>query len=294
MRWVIALCCAVAWAVCPVLAEDTPEQRQLDFANGLFQRGLYAEAVEEYEKYLASAAPGEDNNSARYRLGESAYAQGQYEKAVAAFDLVLAANPEQTLRHRAALSRGEALYFMKRHEEARAALQPLSTEGDDHQRSRALYYLGRSHADTGNYQAAAASFRAVVDGLQGTQLAPYAQYHLGFALLAQDLFEDAAVQFSAVAGGGADVETRAESRYRAAQIYDKIGWHDAAIDAYQKLIADFPESTHIERARYGLAWALFRGKKGEDAQKAAEAFEKAYPESTLRVGLTGNATYRFD
>ena len=116
----ITLCC---WSLAAA-AEDTPEQRQLDFANGLFQRGLYAEAVEEYEKYLGSAAPGEDASTARYRLGESAYAQGQYEKAVAAFDLVLGANPDHTLRHRAALSRGEALYFLKRHEEARAALQP--------------------------------------------------------------------------------------------------------------------------------------------------------------------------
>jgi TolA-binding protein len=113
---------------------------------------------------------------------------------------------------------------------------------------------------------------------------PTPQYQLGFALLAQQQYEDAAVQFSAAAASKADDATRAEARYRAAQVYDQIAWHDAAADAYQKLLDEFPNATQRERATYGLAWARFRGGDTEAGRRAAEAFDKAYPESPLRVG----------
>lgn len=265
-------------------AEDSPEQRQLDFANGLFQREMYAEAIDEYERFLAAAPTSPEATTARYRLGEAAYATAQYDKALAAFDQVLAATPAPSLKARTDLSRGEVLYYLKKFDDARAALAPLAKAEDTTQRSRALYYLGRANADAGNPGPAAEAFRAIVSDLGDTPLAPYAQYQLGFALLAQQQYEDAAVQFSAAAASKADDATRAEARYRAAQVYDQIAWHDAAADAYQKLLDEFPNATQRERATYGLAWARFRGGDTEAGRRAAEAFDKAYPESPLRVG----------
>ncbi|HEX72782.1 MAG TPA: tetratricopeptide repeat protein, partial [Candidatus Hydrogenedentes bacterium] len=96
-----ALACGAAWAV------DTPEQAQLDFANGLFHRGFFAEAVEEYERYVADYPSGADLPTAHYRLGEAAYAVRQYEKALAAFDHVLNLPVDDAMRRQAALSRAE-------------------------------------------------------------------------------------------------------------------------------------------------------------------------------------------
>ncbi|HPO17364.1 MAG TPA: tetratricopeptide repeat protein, partial [Candidatus Hydrogenedentes bacterium] len=71
-------------------AENGADQTQLDFANGLFQRGFYKEAVQEYEAYLKANPNSASAPTAWYRLGESAYSSGVYDKALSAFDQVLA------------------------------------------------------------------------------------------------------------------------------------------------------------------------------------------------------------
>ena len=47
------------------------EQSQIDFANGLFSRGFYEEAADEYRVYLKEFPAGKERQTALYRLGES-------------------------------------------------------------------------------------------------------------------------------------------------------------------------------------------------------------------------------
>ncbi|HNR32794.1 MAG TPA: tetratricopeptide repeat protein, partial [Candidatus Hydrogenedentes bacterium] len=173
---VLCLCCAAA--------AQTPEQTRMEFADGLFQRGFFAEAVEEYEKYLHDYPTGSYGPTAWYRLGEAAFASEQYEKAIAAFERVMPPELEFPDRLRAAQRRGEALYLLQRHEEAVHAFEPLT--GPDAPPDlcvRALYFLGRARLDNRQYDDALRALAAVAERFPGDALAPYAQYQLAYVHL---------------------------------------------------------------------------------------------------------------
>jgi len=122
--WHACLAVLVLLAGFPAHAAEDRAQAQFDFANGLFHHGMFEEAVEEYETFLARHAGHPDAPLARYRLGEAAYAAGRYEKALEAFDALEAGAGEavEGLRPQARLSKGEVLVFLDRFEEARELL----------------------------------------------------------------------------------------------------------------------------------------------------------------------------
>ncbi|MDX9975528.1 MAG: tetratricopeptide repeat protein, partial [FCB group bacterium] len=131
-----------------------------------------------------------------------------------------------------------------------------------------------------------AAFKELSEKHADDALAPYARFQLGYVLLAREESENAAIEFSNVAAAeSADPALRAESRYLAAETYDKLGWYEPAVKAYQQLKQDFPDSEFARKADYGYAWALFHAGKFDEASKAAEALLKAQPEGDAAVGL---------
>ncbi len=268
-------------------AVEIPGQSQLDFANGLFHRAFFAEAIEEYERYLTEYPSTAQAPLAWYRLGKAASAAKQYDKALNAFEKVEELTPEPTQRVEALLSKGEILYFLKRFDEAETVLGLLlKGQNPSDLQSRALYYLGKVQQSKGQMESAAQQYKKLIKTFPDSPLLPFARYQLAFVYLEQQDTENAAIEFSAVANNTqADKELRMESRFRAAEIYDKIGWFSAAIGAYEQLRTDFPQSTYARRADYGYAWALYHAGKYPEAIVAAQAFEKAYPDAPHLAGI---------
>ena len=275
-----------------VASAEPPDQAQIDFANGLFQRGFYKEALDEYKAYVEKFPQGEHLNTAYYRMGESAYAMKDYSAALEAFDKVLAVETDAAARQRTTLSKGEVLYFLKHPADAALMLEPLSADGVPPEvRARALYYLGKLNAENNNTDAAIAAFSTLVEKMPESALAPFAQFQLAFVHLARGEFENAAVEFSAVASSKADETLRLEARFRAAETYDKIGWFAAAVGAYEQLQKDFPDSAYAQKAEYGYAWALYHAGKFTEAASAAQAFLTKHADSPEVIGaeyLLGN------
>lgn len=271
---------------------------QLDFANGLFARGFYEEAMEEYEDYLSAASETTDAvGTAWLRLGRCAIALQSYEKALQAFDHALTYSVSQTLRREAQVSTGEAHFFMSNYEDALKALQNvIGKETPEALRARALYYSGRSYAETGNNEQACARFSTLVEELPHTALVGFAQYQLGFAYLNGGHDEKAAQAFSAAANNtDADDGLRMESRFRAAELFDKLGWTEAALGAYEQLRADYPDSEFSRRADYGYSWALYHGGRYDDAFTLADSLtqgEGALPQVAGYYYLQGNCRYQ--
>lgn len=273
-------------ACCGRLAADESGQAQLDFANGLFHRGFFPEAAEEFERYLKDYPDGGEKATVLYRLAESAYAVGQHEKALTAFTQALELPIDDAVRRQAELGRGETLFFLKRPEEAEAALTPLSgAEQAPEIRMRALYYLGKAQHARGNLDGALTTLRTLTESSPDSTLTPYARYQIAFALIDRNDLESAALEFSAVANSNADAALRMECRYRAAETYDKLKWYNAAVGAYEQLRHEFPESDYARRAEYGYIWALYHEGKFAEAILAVEAFVAANPDTPYLIGL---------
>ncbi|MBI4556312.1 MAG: tetratricopeptide repeat protein, partial [Candidatus Hydrogenedentes bacterium] len=266
---------------------EEPDQAQMDFANGLFQRGLFKEAVEEYRAYLTQFPQGKYVSTALYRLGEAEYAGGNQSGALEAFDKLLGSpDLESAVQQQASARRGEVLYRLKRYDEARPVLEPLAApELPPDVRARALYYLGKLHFDQNNPAEALNALKRLVDELPEHALAPYARFQVGFVYLALNDTQNAAIAFGEVAKSAPDAELRMESRFRAAEAYDKIGWYDAAAAAYEQLRQEFPDSVYAERAMYGHAWASYHAGKVENAAALAAEFLAKYTNSERTAGV---------
>ena len=266
---------------------ESPEQAQIDFANGLFQREFFKEAAEEYQAYLDKCPEGEHVKTALYRLGEALYAAQQYEEALKAFDRLLGLDLDELTRQRALLSKGEVLHFLKRPADAVLVLEPLTGEEvAPDVRARALYQTGKLSAESDDTAAAIKAFKTLIDNVPESRFVPFARYQLAFVYLAREEVEQAAVEFSGAAGDSrAEPELRMESRYRAAEAYDRIGWFGAAVKAYEQLKHDFPDSEYAHRAEYGYAWALYHAGKYAEAAAAGEAFIQKHPDLPEAIGV---------
>lgn len=266
--------------------DDDRLQTRLDVANGLFLRGFFEDAETEYEGYIQALDGKAVAPEVWYRLGEAAYAAQHYERALEAFEALQAMAQDSPYKQRARLSQGEVYYFMEAYEQAIAVLEPLAksdVQADD--RGRALYFLGKSLFDSGKVPQAIAQFVRLISETPEHPMAPYAEFQLAYAYSVTQDLENAAIHFSAVAGSSADDSLRMESRFRAAQTYDQIGWYNAALGAYEQLQIDFPDSPFQEKAGVGQIWANYHEGRCAEARVAIDAHLKKYPETAQRVEL---------
>jgi len=280
--WIVGLIVSLAASFA---AAD--EQAQFDFANGLFARGFNGEAAAEYRAYLKQFPEGEHRPEALYRLGESEFALGQHARAIEAFDQLMAAFPQHALAPTATGRKGVALYQLGKTDEAVAVLGPIAvSQAEPEIRAGALYFLGRAHFDAKRMDEAAASFNTLIDTLPDSSYAPLARYQLAYVFLAQGNVEQAAVTFSELASQApAAEELRREARFRAAEAYDKLGWHDAAVRAYEQVQAEFPKTEHADRAVFGHAWSLYHATQYDQSAAVAQGLLKSKPDTPQAAGL---------
>lgn len=260
------------------------EQGSIDFANGLFTRGFYEDAATEYRVYLAEFSDGQYSADALFRLGESELAMKRYSEAVAAFDQLLNRADASAHVERARLRRAVALYESGDRAEAEIALRRTADAAAT--AAEAYYYLGKLYFDSGRPQESIAAFEELTRLAPGHALVPFARYQMAFGLLNLGDAEKAAIQFTEIANSdAADASLRVECRFRAAETYDRLGWFEAAVSAYEALTRDYPESEYARRAAYGYAWSLYHAAKYPEAAVAIEQFLEQNPESPERPGM---------
>ncbi|HWC89558.1 MAG TPA: tetratricopeptide repeat protein, partial [Pirellulales bacterium] len=243
-------------------AADTAPPAQVDVAtkklmaaNGLFQRGLFKLAADEYADFLNQYPKHAEITSARYALavcyyrlsdfaravpllqqvaqdekfeqrdealavlGHSELSDKHYDKAVAAFDTLLAKFPASKHAELAAIDRGQALYLAgKPREAAEACEQFLTKYPKSEQRPAALYSLALAQRSLGQNAAAVSALEKLA------KESPDSRYALDAMLLQ-------------------------------GQMLEAQGKLDAAIDAYRQMLAKAP-AVRMADARYSLAVAL--------------------------------------
>lgn len=284
VTWFVGL----ALALLPLVSIAQPEaQSQLDFANGLFSRGFYADAAQEYRAYLETYPQAGGRETAQYRLGESLFAQRDFAGAANAFASVRESYPNGEYFDRARLREGVSLYRTKQYKPAKQRLVDVEKVAKDpNVRGEALYYLGKLNADTQEYAASVAAYERLVKDVPTSSFAPFAQYQLASVYLAQKKYEAAAGLFMQIGENTSLSEAlQMEALYRAGEAYDLLGWHDAAATSYGKLKQRYPQSEYAQKADYGLAWSLYRTGKFDESIATLNAFMKNHPTSPLKPGL---------
>ncbi|MFH1847794.1 MAG: outer membrane protein assembly factor BamD [Candidatus Omnitrophota bacterium] len=160
----------------------------------------------------------------------------------------------------------------------------------------AQYYIGRSYEEIAKYYNAFLAYQKVIDTYPRTELTEEIierQYKIGnlyftgqkeklfgIAIIpvidkALEIFEK--VRDNAPYGKHADL-----AQFKIGECYKKNGQYKEAVDAFQKLVYDYPKSLLLEQAKYEVAYSTYRmslkpyydQEPTEDAIKEFEEFIK--------------------
>jgi TolA-binding protein len=145
---------------------------------------------------------------------------------------------------------------------ARAQTPPVAAE--------ALFQLGQSLAYAGQPKAAAAAFAELRQKHPGDPRTRDAARTAAWACHDAALFEDALAWIPADGGGPDERESFLYIRANGAR---QLGRLDAASEAYQAFIRDYPKSPRLQRARYEGLLTLFRAGRHADVLAAADGFD---------------------
>ncbi|MFA4986975.1 MAG: tetratricopeptide repeat protein [Candidatus Brocadiia bacterium] len=279
MKWLCAaILLALAVAVCasrvrPAAAEamESPT-RIMEFADGLFERGIYDLAAREYEIIVTNFKDFAGAETARFRLGECMFLQGKFAEAIPHYEK-LVGSPGQDFDAAARLRIGICKLNLKDYEGAEKSLTALNAPAyPDRFRLPALYYLGRCRAAAGDSVQAAAWYEEAAKSGEYAAAASFARADL--AVGASD-WATARLYFQRCADIAADANLKYSALLRLGDVLERAGQKDDASRLYDELAkappADSPEFPALDALLAKSGLFLRAGDYGKAFAAAADA-----------------------
>jgi TolA-binding protein len=199
---------------------ESPDQRQLDYANALFGRKLYDLAAPEYEKFLGaySGAPG--RASANFYLGECYRALSRTAAAKSSFQTVIDQYGDSEFAGPAAYGVAEILFTQKDYDSA----QPLFHRAAAKTKESALglsarYFEARCLENLNKKDEARDAYQQVIDSKNATNAyRDDSRLAVGSILLGRGRKGDALKQYEALANETRKPPLKAEATVRAGML----------------------------------------------------------------------------
>ena len=286
--------CLAADSPDPAAAQQQPidaATRQLMAANGLFTRGLFKMAAEQYTDFLAQNPSHAQATAARYALAVCDYRLRDFDKAIDPLHTVLA-DPKFDQRDEALAVLGHCELSLNHNDQALAALDellakyPTSKHAPLAALNRAqVLYLAKKYPD------AAKSCEAFLAKYPQDPSAADALYFLALSQKAQNDNEQAVKTLGQLTDRFPGSLHQVDALLLTGQSLESLGKQDAAIDAYKQMLAAAPE-TRKPDALYSLGLAQYKAGQYDDAAKQLTSLSTDYPNSPyakpakLQLGLS--------
>ncbi len=195
---------------------EAADQRQLDYANGLFARKMYDLAVPEYEKYLGQFQGAPGRGSAFFYLGQCYRSLGKTPAARTAFQGVLDEAGESEFAGPAAYGIGEILFNQKDYAGALGLFHRSATRTKEAGLAlSARYFEARCLENLGRKDEAATAYLAVTEAKNPNPYREDARFAAGTLLLAQGKKSDALKQYELLSNETGKAPLKAEATVRA-------------------------------------------------------------------------------
>ncbi len=255
----------------------TPAEEQQQFADGLFSRGLYDLAIREYMALLRAAPDYPRLDLVLYRLAECYRETGNPAAADLFYRRVIQEHPASEVRPRAELRRVELFIAAGRFEDAGKLITELLARSPPKDIAAAAeYYQGVVAAGTNDLATAEARYRTVMKKYEGTAHFGLAAFEL--AALCQKSgapTSELYVLYRTAAEKAPSTNLAAEAWLRLGDAaYAANDW-TTAVEAYGRLLKDFPDHARTRDARLPAAWSwLNLGRAAEALELARQAMER--------------------
>ena len=200
----------------PVESAESPEQNQLNYANGLFGRKLYDLAVPEYEKFLGLYPNSPDRATALFYLGQAYRALQRTTAARTSFQSILRDFPDSELAGPASYGLAEISFNEKDY----ASALPLFHRAAAKVKGPTLalssrYFEARCLENLNRKDEARAVYQQVIEVKDPNPFRDDSRLAAGSIFLAAGRKNDALKQFEALAGETNKPAVKAEATVRA-------------------------------------------------------------------------------
>lgn len=249
----------------PVGAIDPADQ--LQFADGLFARGLYDLAVREY-RVLADQPDAPQADAACYRIGEAHRQQNRADAAREAYRETEQRFPDSPYALRARFRLAEDAINNGAPEQAFETLKTLSESKalPDDLTAAVAYYLGYAAQQLNKNKDSAAAYRRLIKLAPDSAYACLGRVELAAALMASDGKPE---EITKLLGDAANQDTVPSAAMEALRLLGDFNYRNknyaASADAYARLFKTFPDEPVVAAARLPAAWAFLKADRPGDA-----------------------------
>lgn len=266
-------CLCAAWLSCAMYASAIVPEEQLQFADGLYVRGLYDLALDEYLVLSREAESFDRMDLVLYRIGECHRRMNNPEAAERFFQRVLREHPGSEYEPRAAFRRAELFVTRGRLAEGLELFQAfLSGDPDPSLAAPAWYYKGYAARRLGQEAVAEEALRRVVDQHPDAVFAAYAALEMADIYRDRpDRANDVPLLYARVLSDPPTPQVAAEAVFQKAEWWFAQGEAALSAEWYERLFREHPDAPRATEARLQAAWAFFNaGRYAEAAQWARE------------------------
>ena len=260
----------------PVMAQGQvdPHFEKIDFANGLFQRGLYDMAAGEYREFIRKFPDNPLTHEALFGLAESFFFNKAYTQATQHYREYILQFANRDKIHLARLRLAQCLVNEKQFTEALDAVKDLSEEGLDEEWLQRKYHVvaqireanGEADAAIANYQKAAA-----ID--KGSPTALEATIKLGEIYKARKEYARAVEYFQQATQNATDNAFKGIALYKQAETAFLSGDYEVSADLFAEVVDLHPDQKLVEDAVSNLLLALFNVPAYNAVVKRAEYYQ---------------------
>jgi tetratricopeptide (TPR) repeat protein len=244
----------------PSAPPPTPDQIQLDYANGFYSRGMVDMAAPEYEKYLSlyPGAPMLDRESALFRLGECYRRSGNVNSAKNAYETLLLNYGIGQFIGPAAYRLGDMAYEAQDYDAALNYFRKASVRLTEPTVALAArFYSARCLEAEGLPSEARMTYEDIVDTKGDNPYREPSRLALAEILSSSGRREDALAQFEALAKEAVQPAIKAEAYVKAGLLYIELEQPEKGAADLNKALA-IPEIGPLKPvAQIGLLRVLF-------------------------------------
>jgi len=263
----------------PSLQASTADQ--LQFANGLFSRGLYELALAEYEELLEDSGDFPNQDAVLFRRAECYRELGDKRAAEAAYRLVLTEKPDSPYRFRAEFRRAELFVAGRQYEVAEGLFALLIARNPPRDvLASSLYFLGYAQDRREKFEEAESSYRKVVSEHEDSPYAAYAALALAQIVINTEGREaEADALLKTLEEDSPTDRVAAEALFLRADAAYRSGEFSKSAALYRALMEKFPTDRRAAESRLQGGWSLYNDGAFSEALELAQRVLKEEPET---------------
>ncbi|NCC52570.1 MAG: tetratricopeptide repeat protein [Spartobacteria bacterium] len=242
-------------------------QERMQFADGLYTRGMYDMAAREYEGIAREYPDTPRMDVILFRMGECWRQTGDTTASESCYARVVSQFPESEFRFKALLRRAEIARTGGRLPEASAILKGLMRqEVPDTLKPAVSYELGCVYAEMDMPDRAAETFRELLRDYPESSYVGFAAMELAGLLKDQpDSETEIRALYKTAAEQSASERMSAEAWLRLADAAFQDKDYDEAARAYEEIITKHPGMLDDPRVQLQVAWTYYHAKRYADA-----------------------------